>query len=331
MDWQLEGYEDLELSTQVVIREALRRGLEVEVLDRSENFIRLKKGSHVEYIKEGSKTAHDTYISYLIMENKAITKLILEGNAIRVPRGETYEDPEKAHEAYIDFKHQKIVIKPKKTNFGVGITFLESETIETVYQSAIDKAFNHDQSILIEEFIEGLEFRFLVIGDRVLGVIHRVPANVVGDGRLSIEQLVGKKNLHSFRGEDYRSPLKKIKLGEAEAKILADQGLNFESILAKDQRVFLRHNSNTSTGGETLDYTSIIHKGYKEIATRAAQSVNAKICGIDMIIEDVHCAPTEENYAVIELNYNPNISIHNFPYKGENRDVGKALLDFLGF
>lgn len=331
MDWQLKGYEPLELSTQIVIREALRRGLQVEILDLSENFILIKKGHHTEYIKEGSKTALDSYMTFLIMEDKAITKLILERNDIRVPRGSKYGDPQEARKAYAEFNQYKMVIKPKKTNFGTGITFLERGSTATIYQSALNKAFSCDQSILIEEFIEGLEYRFLVIGDSVIGIIHRVPANVIGDGCASIRQLVMNKNSDSRRGKDYRSPLIKIELGAVEAEILTGQSLNFESIPDKGQQIFLRRNSNMSTGGDTLDYTSAIHEGYREIATRAAQAVDAKICGVDMIIKDITSIPTKDNYAIIELNYNPILSIHNFPYKGKNRNVGKAILDLLGF
>ncbi|MEN6292644.1 MAG: carboxylate--amine ligase, partial [Methanobacterium sp.] len=71
------NYERLELSTQIVIKEALKRGVEVEVLDPDDNFIRLKKGNNVEYVKQATKTSVDTYIAPLIMENKEITKLVL--------------------------------------------------------------------------------------------------------------------------------------------------------------------------------------------------------------------------------------------------------------
>ena len=331
MDWELEGYEDLEISAQIVIREALKRGLEVEVLDRSESFIRIKKESHVEYIKEGSQTAIDSFMTYLIMENKAITKLVLKEKNICVPHGETYDDPSEAYKAYLIFNHQKIVVKPKKTNFGIGITIIESGTTEAVYRSAIDRAFSHGQSILIEEFIEGLEYRVLVIGGKVIGVTHRIPANVVGDGDSSIRQLIEKKNLDPRRGKDYSSPLIKIELGEVESNVLAEQGLNFDSIPAKNQQIFLRHNSNMSTGGDTVDYTLTMHEGYRKIAIRAAQAVNAKICGVDMMIRDIISAPTNGNYAIVELNFNPILSIHNFPYEGENRNVGKAIIDLLGF
>ena len=44
IDLSLEGYEDLELSTQILMKEAIKRGINVNIVDRSENFISLKKG-----------------------------------------------------------------------------------------------------------------------------------------------------------------------------------------------------------------------------------------------------------------------------------------------
>ena len=51
------NYKELELSTQIIINGALKRGIEVEVLDWDDNFIRLKKGNKIEYIKQGTKTS----------------------------------------------------------------------------------------------------------------------------------------------------------------------------------------------------------------------------------------------------------------------------------
>ena len=46
----------------------------------------------------------------------------------------------------------------------------------------LDIAFREDSTILIEPFIKGKEYRFMVIGDETVAVLHRVPANVTADG-----------------------------------------------------------------------------------------------------------------------------------------------------
>ena len=49
-----------------------------------------------------------------------------------------------------------------------------------------------------------------------------------------------------------------------------------------------------------------------------------------MMLEDIETF-NEESYGIIELNFNPAIHIHCYPYKGKNREVGKKVLEKLGF
>lgn len=330
-EFQLSGYEDLELSTQLVIREALQRGLEVEVLDRADNFIRIRKGDKVEYLKQASKAACDSYMTFLIMENKVVTKLILNEQGIRVPGGGHYDHPQAAVEAVRKMGFKRVAIKPNHTNFGLGISFVDADADEQLVRRAVEAAFLYDRSVLVEEFIEGVEYRFLVIGRCTIGVTLRVPANVVGDGEHTVRELVDIKNSDPRRGTEYRRPLQKIKLEETEHGVLAEQGLTPDDVPEKGRQVFLRRNSNMSTGGDTIDFTDRVHEGYKRLAVQAAGAVGSSLCGVDILIDEVEVPPTARNYAVVELNFNPILLIHDYPYEGKNRRSGAALLDFLGF
>lgn len=321
-------YENMELSTQILIREALRRGMEVEVLDESDNFIRLRKGDRVEYVKQATRTSLDTYIAPLIMENKEVTKLILREHGIRVPDGITAKSPEEALQAGSRFYGKDIVVKPKMTNFGLGVSVLKQAQPDA-YATAVHIAFEHDTEIMIEEFVSGKEYRFLVIGDETVGVLHRVPANVAGDGVHTIEELVREKNKDPLRGEGYKKPLQKIRLGEMEREYLRMQGKTVDYVPARGEVVFLRENSNISTGGDSIDFTDEMPEGYKRIAVEAAKAVGARICGADIIIPDLNAPAEEGRYGVIELNFNPALHIHNYPYKGQNRRVECKVLDLL--
>ena len=48
-----------------------------------------------------------------------------------------------------------------------------------------------------------------------------------------------------------------------------------------------------------------------------------------MIIEDYR--KEDSNYGIIELNFNPAIHIHCYPYKGKERNIGEKILELLGF
>ena len=329
--YNFKGLEDMELSTQLLLREAVRRGVAFDILDRSENFIRLMRDENIQYVRQATKTSLDNYASILAMENKIITKQILREHGIRAPKGLDYGDRESAKADFNYFKGKAVVIKPKSTNFGLGITIIKINTESTIFERAVDIAFDCDSSILIEEFIDGKEFRIFVMNDEVVGILHRVPANVTGDGIQSVRDLVIEKNKDPLRGKGYHTPLEKIQLGEAESMFLKAQGKDFDYVPKENEKVFLRENSNISTGGDSIDFTDDIPDSYKEIAVQAAKALGVKITGLDMIIPDYNQEATNENYAIIELNFNPAIHIHCHPYKGKNRKLNEKLLDILGF
>ncbi|MDU6359080.1 MAG: bifunctional glutamate--cysteine ligase GshA/glutathione synthetase GshB [Clostridiales bacterium] len=324
-----KGYEDMELSTQMLLKEAVKRGITIELLDRADNFVALKKYGETEYVKQATKTTKDNYISVLLMENKVVTKKILKDKGINVPMGGEWYQLEDALCHLSDLKNKPIVIKPKSTNFGKGISIFPEGTKEEDLESAFKEAFKHDNTVLVEEFIKGKEYRFLVIGEEVVGILHRVPANVVGDGVHTIKELVSLKNQDPLRGKGYRRPLEKIHLDETARLFLKAQGLDFESIPEEGRCIYLRENSNISTGGDSIDYTDLICDHFKQLAVEASHAVGAKICGVDMMIENV--ADSKSSYAVIELNFNPAIHIHSYPYKGKERNIAHKILKLLGF
>lgn len=325
----LSSYQGLELSTQLLIAAAIKRGVKVKLLDKQDNFIQLEQNGHIEYIKQGTKTAYDSYIAFLIMENKEVTKQILAANDVYVPQGKLWDNKQQAINNYKDWQQKAIVIKPKSTNFGLGITMLTNKYSYEDYVRAVDFAFSYDQAIIIEEYIAGKEYRLFVIGDEVVGILHREAAHVIGDGTSTIKQLIALENENYLRGENYVKPLQKIKLNDFEINFLKNQNLSPSSIISKGKKVYLRANSNISTGGVSLDFTDDVALKYQKIAVKAAKAVQASICGVDMIIPDIK--DPNGTYGIIELNFNPAMHIHCYPYKGKNRHVPDKLLDFMNY
>ena len=325
------GLEDMELSTQLLLREAVFRGLQVDILDRTENFVELSNNEKTDYVMQATRTSLDNYVSVLLMENKVMTKKILEQKNINTPPGKEYNDASNAFEEFEYYKNKAIVIKPKSTNFGIGITILKENDNKDQFERAVEIAFEHDKTILIENFISGKEYRMFVIDDKVEGILQRVPANVLGNGSSSINQLVTEKNKGSLRGKGYRTPLEKIAMGEAEHIFLKTQGLDFDFIPNEGEVVYLRENSNISTGGDSLDFTDEMHPSYKDIAIKAAKALNVKVTGLDMMVDDISIPANKNNYSIIEMNFNPAIHIHCHPFKGKNRQLNGKMLDALGF
>lgn len=322
---------DLELSTQLLLKAAIRRGIDFEILDSKSNFVELRKGSKREWVVQATKTSLDSYSHILAMENKKVTKLLLSQNGISTPKGADFDSPSDAKASWYQFRNRAIVIKPANTNFGIGITILKSNTDPAAFSQAIDLAFSEDHQILVESFIEGREYRFFLINEKVVAVLHRVPANVIGDGFHNIQELIETKNRDPLRGKAYKTPLERIQTGPTERAYLHTQGSSLETVPLKDQRVFLRENSNISTGGDSIDFTDRIHPSYSKIAANAARALKVSIVGLDLIAQDIEAPATQNNHAIIELNFNPAIHIHCHPYEGQSRSLQEQILTALGF
>lgn len=329
-NYSLNAYANMELSTQAVIEDAMKIGLKVQVIDENDQFLRLEYKGKIEYVKNGNMTSKDSYISPLIMENKIVTKKILNEQGFRVPRGYEISNLEEAVKIFNYVKNKPIVIKPKSTNFGLGISiFKHGTTSLDDYSKAIKFALKEDKDVLIEEFIEGTEYRFFVIEGKTKAVLLRVPANVEGDGKHTIRELVKIKNGNPLRGDAKKTPLKKIELGEIEELQLKEQGFNFETVLENGEIAYLRENSNISTGGDSIDMTDEVHQSYKELAVKITDAMMAKVCGVDLIIPNIKKEATKENYGVIEANFNPMMMMHIYPHQGKSRRLSLDILKML--
>ena len=330
--YALSAFDNMELSTQALLFDLIQQGISTEILDENDQFLALKFGDHLEYVKNGNMTSHDQYISPLIMENKVVTKKVLAKAGFNVPKSVEFTSAEQAVAHYPLFEGRSVVIKPKSTNYGLGITiFQQGVTNREDFAKAIEIAFREDKEVMVEDYLVGTEYRFFVLGDETLAVLLRVPANVVGDGVQTVRELVAAKNTDPLRGDGSRSPLKKIALGDIELLQLKEQGLTLESVPTSGQIVQLRANSNISTGGDSIDMTDQMHDSYKQLAVGIAHAMGAKVCGVDLIIPDL-TKPAEaslSSWGVIEANFNPMMMMHIFPYQGKSRRLTKNVIKML--
>ncbi len=317
----LPGYENFEATTQIIIAELLRRKLPFEIIDPDNNLISVTYNNKEYIILEGTISDANSLIAYWISNDKWMTRQFLKRKGINHANGILLERNYPAE--VLNKVTLPAVVKPVNTDHGIAV----STNIQTQEElvSAIKTAFKYAEKVIVEEFFTGREYRFLVIEDQVRAIAYREPANVTGDGMLTIGQLIVKKN--EGRGNDYRHPLLKIVIDKEAMRHLNALSLSMKSVLKKGEKVYLRKNSNLSTGGDSIDVTDDIPNSYKEIAVRAARAAGLHIAGVDIIIKDSGTDPSTKNYIVVELNAPAMLSMHNFPYVGKNRRVEKYVLE----
>jgi len=317
----LPGYENFEATTQIIIAEIIRRKLTFEIIDAENNLISVMSDNKEYIIHEGTISDANSLISFWISNDKWMTRQFLKRKGISHAKGILLE--RNYQPVILDSIRLPAVVKPADTDHGIAV----STNIQTKQELnlAIKNAFKFSKKVIVEEFFPGQEYRFLVIDFQVRAIACREPANVTGDGTSTIRQLIDKKN--EGRGNDYRHPLLKIIIDEEVNRHMNVLSLSLETILKKGEKVYLRKNSNLSTGGDSIDVTDDIPGFYKNVAVEAARSAGLKIAGIDIIIKDGEVKPTPENYIVVELNAPAMLSMHNYPYIGKNRHVEKYVLD----
>jgi len=320
----MQKYKKLVAESVAIIKDAIANGIDYEVLNENKSTVEFRGHGNVEYVIEGNKTDRDNYIFPIITDDKFISKQEMKEAGLSVPEAILLDkdmNQTDIDELVSEYYNKKIVIKPRNTNYGTGITVFSKKASKAQILNAIEYAFQFDNNVLVEEYKKGMEYRFLVINGEVLSVCHRRIASVVGDGKSTIKELIDAKNKepwHALTGTP-------VKMDEPVVEYLKLQDLTVDSVIPLGKRIFLRTNSNCSTGGESVDYTDIMPDKFKEIAEKAAKVFDAKICGVDIIIDDME----KDEYSIIEINDNPGYSINEWPYEGKGQKIGIAILKLL--
>ncbi|MBC7455909.1 MAG: cyanophycin synthetase [Massilia sp.] len=262
-------------------------------------------------------------IAEAIAQDKELTKKLLDAAGVPVPHGRIALTADDAWAAALEIG-LPVVVKPKDGNQGKGVTvnITTREQMDAGFATACE--FRDD--ILVERYLPGNDFRLLIVGGKLVAAARRDPPRVVGDGVLSVRQLVDQVNLDPRRGNGHATSLTKIRFDDIALASLAAQGYVAESVPPRGQRVVLRNNANLSTGGAATDVTDDVHPEVAARAIAAAHMVGLDICGVDLVCDSVLKPIEEQGGGVVEVNAAPGLRMHLSPSFGKGRPVGEAII-----
>ena len=311
-------------STKAIVNAARARGIP---------FRRLNKGSLIQFgfgSKQrrilASETDRTTAIAEAIAQDKNLTRDLLSGIGVPVPEGRPVESADDAWEAAEEIG-VPVVVKPQDGNQGRGVT-TNLSTKEQVVR-AYEIAYEESSSVIVEKYIPGCDYRLLVIGGKLIAAARREPANVIGDGSHSIQQLIDIVNQDPRRGEHHGTVLSKIHVNDAAMVVLKEQGFTAESVPAAGLRVLIRRNANLSTGGTAVDVTDRVHPDWVARGIEAARMVGLDVAGIDVVAIDIAEPCMPGTGAIVEVNAAPGLRMHLAPSDGQPRPVGEAIIGTL--
>ncbi|MES2207739.1 MAG: cyanophycin synthetase [Pseudomonadota bacterium] len=272
---------------------------------------------------QATMTHNTSYVGVEIASDKQLTKTLLKEIGLPVPQGSVVTTLEEALD-WVEHRKGPWAVKPLDANQGKGVT------LDVANSEDMKKAFAHAKTygrrVIIEQYIQGNDYRVLVVGDEVIAASRRSAPLVEGDGQHTIQQLVEVENLNPLRGDGHTNVLTKIKIDEQVEAVLAKQGFTLTSILASDQVAYLRDNANLSTGGTAEDVTDSLHPFTRAACLRAAKKIGLDVAGIDIICRDITQPLSLPHGAIIEVNAAPGIRMHEWPSAGLPRHAGQAIV-----
>lgn len=291
-------------------------GIQAEVIRDKPTVLELKKDSAVRYFIFGLLPFNST-TSAKLSRDKDLTKEILRKAGVNTPKGFLVSKWEDVlcllGDGSLSFP---LVAKPNTEALGKGVVAGIQDEVEL--KTSFTRLAREFEEVLVEQFSEGDDHRFLVFRGEVLAVAKRIQPRVVGDGVSTVKELIE---------EFYKDRKKKVRVDHEVERVLGRQGLSIDSIPDTGQTVSLRANANIYTGGLAEDVTDKVAPEYKELAVKAASLLGLVVAGVDLLTQDV--SQYREDYVITEVNSVPGYDIHQTPDIGEPYDFTPRILEAL--
>src|SRR5215216_2533022 len=311
---------DVGPTTRAITDAAERRGIPCR-RDGTGNRIQLGYGKYLHYV-QAAMTDQTNVIAVELAQDKDETKDRLARNGIPVPRGKVFHSLKQANKFAAELG-RPVVVKPVDGRKGDAVT-LEVSTPEEM-KAAFEAAKEYSSAVLIEEMLDGRNYRVAVVGGRMVAASERLLPHVIGDGVSSIRELIATENRNPLRGDGHEKPLTKIKVDAEVINHLQHAGMSLDSVPKHGEHVTLSNRSNLSTGATAQDVTDDVHPTIARMCERAARLIGLDVCGVDLVIPDIAAPMTSGG--IIELNASPGLRMHHYPSAGMPRDVGQAVVE----
>ena len=289
---------DLNPYATIIVNEARRRGIHVEVTDAEGGIFRLTHGGRTIRCRE-SLSELTSAVALSICDDKAVTRRLLKGAGIRVPDQIIAGDKE-AETEFLK-RYERVVVKPARGEQGRGVVTGISDFDDM--QKAITAAHRLSDRVLIEECVSGEDLRLIVIDFRLVAAAVRRPPKVVGDGQTDIRALIASQSRRRAAATGGEST---IPVDIETERCLSEAGLTLASVPDDGSEVFVRRTANLHTGGTIHDVTGEVHPRLAEAAIKAARTIDIPVVGIDFIVR----SPRGPDYAFIEANERPGLANH---------------------
>lgn len=283
---------------RIIVDEARRRGISVDVLDADGGYFALGFGGRSVVCRE-SLSELTSAVAMSRCDDKAVTRRVLLRAGLSVPDQCVVTGRDEA-DAFLA-RHGQVVVKPARGEQGAGISVDIRSSDDLA--AAIGRAQEVCDRVLLEQYVSGQDLRIVVIGFRVVAAAIRRPARIVGDGLRTVAELIDRQSRRRMAATGGESS---IPVDAETHRCLQAAGWTTEDVLPVGQALEVRKTANLHTGGTIHDVTADLHPDLAEAAVRAARALDIPVVGLDFLVPLV----SGPEYAIIEANERPGLANH---------------------
>tara|TARA_R110000787_G_scaffold44860_7_gene109733 strand:+ start:127 stop:1869 length:1743 start_codon:yes stop_codon:yes gene_type:complete len=306
---QPEG--SLNIYARIVVDEARRRGIAVDIEDSEAGLFRLSLGGRVISCRE-SLSDMTSAVALSRCDDKRLTRRLLQKADLRVPAQVAATD-DSTIRSFLEC-HDRVVVKPARGEMGRGVA-VDLTTWEDV-SLAVSRARALCDDVILEEFVDGQDLRVIVIDDTVVAAALRVPPVVRGDGVHTIIELIDKQSRRRAAATGGES---EIPLDEETERCIESSGQQMLDVPEKGQKLIVRKTANLHAGGTIHDATSELSPVIAEAAIAGARALDIPVVGFDFIVPDA----ASDDYVIIEANERPGLANH------QPQPTAERFIDYL--
>ncbi|MBX4210637.1 cyanophycin synthetase [Candidatus Parcubacteria bacterium] len=215
-----------------------------------------------------------------------------------------------------------VVVKPNSGSQGKGVAFVHTRR---EFERALRVIFKQDRVALVQRPVSGNDYRVVVLDARVISAYQRIPLNVTGDGRTTVQGLLKRKQ----RAFIASSRDTQLKIDDPRIKDkLERQGLSMGSVLRHGQKIYLLDNANLSTGGDSVDVTKTLHPDFAKLAVRLTEDMGLRLCGVDLMVSG-EISKKPGKFWILEINSAPGLDHYAKSGRAQQKIVEDLYLEVL--
>lgn len=212
-----------------------------------------------------------------------------------------------------------VVLKPLRGNRGrgVAVNLGDEATVRQAYRNALEIY----DLVVVEKYLQGEDYRLLVIDGKFAAALLRPAPSVTGNGIATVAELIDQANQNEGRDDIF---LDRFTVDAEVLRTLAEQGTSLEAVPVAGRHVLVRQAATPES--MAIDVTETVHPDNRAAVVLAARACGLDVAGIDFISPDIGKSWRVNGGGIVEVNAGPGIDLHMYPQSGRSRDINFHMI-----